>query len=115
MADQEDLVDTQMVKKANKVTGDVDPGVGGGGGWGVGVAISTEVRGYATVAKGGEGEKLVAPWVPEVREAVKEEDHWACTYWSYVHIYAICGNCCVLYLLHLWSLFLCFAIDLLFV
>ena len=43
MANQEDLVDTQMVNKANKVTNDVKHGVGGGGGRSVSVTISTEV------------------------------------------------------------------------
>ena len=61
MANQEDLVDTQMVNKANKVTNDVKHGVGGGGGRSVSVTISTEVWGNATVAMGREGEKLVAP------------------------------------------------------
>ena len=53
MADQEDLVDTQMIKKANKVTDNVEKGVRGGGGRRVSVTEATEVRGYATVAMGG--------------------------------------------------------------
>ena len=61
MANQESLVNTQMVKEANKVTDDVERGVGGGGGRRVSVTVATEVRGDATVAKGREGEKLVAP------------------------------------------------------
>lgn len=41
---------------------------------GVGVAVATEVGGDAAVAKGGEVEELMAPSVPELGEAMEEED-----------------------------------------
>ena len=78
MTHQEDLVDTQMVKQANKVTNNVERGVGGERGRGISVAISAEVGGDAAVAMGGQEEKLVAPWVSELRKAVEEEYDWAC-------------------------------------
>lgn len=80
MGDQEDLVDTQMVEKADEVADDVERSVGGGRGRRVSLSKSAEVGGYAAVAEGREVEKLVAPRVPELREAVEEEDHWASTY-----------------------------------
>jgi hypothetical protein len=101
MAYQEDLVDTQMVEKADEVADDVEHSVGGGGGRRVSVSISAEVGGDAAVAEGREVEKLVAPRVPELREAVEEEDRRACPYRRYVHVYAICAYSGVLYLLHL--------------
>lgn len=41
---------------------------------GVGVAVAAEVGGDAAVATGGEVEELVAPRVPELGEAMEEED-----------------------------------------
>lgn len=52
MADQEDSVNTQIVKEANEVTNYVQGRVGGRGRWCVGVTEASEVRGYATVAQG---------------------------------------------------------------
>lgn len=100
MADQEDLLDTKLVKKGDEVSDDVESCVRGRGGWGVGVTIAAKVGGDAAIAVGGEVEKLVSPRVPELREAMEEEDHWAFPYRRHVHVYAICGDSCVLYFLH---------------
>ncbi|CAI0423389.1 unnamed protein product, partial [Linum tenue] len=72
--DQEDLVDLEGVEEADQVADDVEGGVFGRRRGRVGVAVPAEVRGDAAVAEGGEGEELVAPRVPELREAVEEED-----------------------------------------
>jgi hypothetical protein len=47
---------------------------------GVGVAVAAEVRGHGAVAARRQGGHLVAPAVPEVREAVKEQHHWGAAF-----------------------------------
>lgn len=43
--------------------------------WGGSVAVATEVRGDGPLAHGRKGQKLVAPHVPNLREAVEEQYH----------------------------------------
>ena len=75
MAHQEHLLDAEGVEEADDISDDVDGGVGGGGGRGVGVAVAAEVGCDGAVPEGGEGEQLVPPRVPQLREAVQEEHH----------------------------------------
>ena len=89
-----------MIKKANKVADDMMSSIGGGRRRHVRVAKAAEVRGYGSEAIGGEEEELMAPWVPELREAMKEEHRRAGADGSNVHIDAIGGNYFVLYVLH---------------
>ena len=100
MAHQKDLFDTEFIEETDKVTDDEECRVGRDGGRGVGVAVATKVRGNSAVAAGREVEELLAPGVPEFREAVKEKDGWAGPYRCHVHVYAVRGHCCVLYFLH---------------
>ncbi|KVI11593.1 hypothetical protein Ccrd_009997 [Cynara cardunculus var. scolymus] len=51
-----------------------------------GVSIATEIWCYCMVAMGGKVEDLMAPTVPELREAVDEEDRWAMAKLRYVHV-----------------------------
>ena len=89
MTHEEDLAETERVEEGDEVAHDVESGVAGRGGRGVGVAVAAEVGGDGAVAEGGEGEELVAPWVPELWEAVEEEDWWAFTNLCNVHVYAV--------------------------
>lgn len=73
-------MDTQFIKEADEVTDKMECRVRRDRGWGVGVAVSTKVWGNGTVAAGREIEELVAPGIPEFREAVNEENCWACPY-----------------------------------
>lgn len=69
-----DLALAEDVEEGDEVADDVEDGVGCVVGRGVGVAVATEVGCHAAVAVAGEGEDLVAPGVPELREAMEEED-----------------------------------------
>ena len=75
MAHQKNSLDSQSVDKPDEVGDDVEGGVRGSVGRGVGVAVAAEVRGDGPVARSGEGQKLVAPHVPNLREAVEEQYH----------------------------------------
>jgi len=77
MAHQKNSLDSQSVEKPDEVGDDVEGGVRGSVGRGVGVAVAAEVGGDGPVAHGGEGQKLVAPRVPKLREAVEEQYNWA--------------------------------------
>lgn len=79
VAHQEDLVDTQMIKKPNEIAHNVWGCVGSWGWWGVGVAEAAEVQSDSTVTEGREGEQLVAPRVPQVRKPVKEDHRRTCS------------------------------------
>lgn len=111
MAHQKDLLDTQFIEETDKVTDDVECRVGRDGGRGVGVAVATKVRGNGPVAAGREVEELLAPGVPEFREAVKEKDGWAGPYRCHVHVYAVRGHRCVLYFLHFSETLRCCLFD----
>ena len=100
VTDKEHLVETEFVKKGDKVADDVEGGVTGGGGRGVGVTVPAEVGGDGSVAEGGESEELVAPRVPELWEAVEEEDWWALTNLCNVHADAVYFEVSVLNFLH---------------
>lgn len=78
MAHHEHFVHGQRIEESDEVADDVEGGVGRRRGRRVGVAVAAEVRCDGAVAEGGEGEKLVAPRIPKLREAVDEEYHWPC-------------------------------------
>ncbi|TQD91849.1 hypothetical protein C1H46_022559 [Malus baccata] len=69
------LIGCDGVQERHEVSNHVEA-VGEGGG-GVSVATPSEVGGDDAVAEGGEGEDLVAPALPEIGNAVDEEDEWA--------------------------------------
>lgn len=103
VADQENTIDGEIVEKAEEVADDVEDGVGGKEDGGIGVAIATKVGSKDTVAKVGEELELVAPRVPELGEAVEEENGGAgsCSAdGSDVHIYAIGEDGSVLDVVH---------------
>lgn len=79
----------ECVNEGDEVADDVEHGVGGHVGRGVGIAEASEVGGDGAVAAVGEGEDLVAPRVPEFREAMEEEDYRALPLLGYVHVDAI--------------------------
>ena len=101
VAHEEDPIQTKCVQEGYEVADDVEDGVTGGGGRRVGVAVAAEVGGDGTVAAGGSREHLVAPRVPELREAVEEEHRRAGARLRNVHVYAVDEDCPMLYLLHL--------------
>ena len=72
VANQENFLDSEMIEEADEVSNDVERRIGGGRRRHVGVAEAAEIGGYGSEALGGEKEELVAPWVPELREAVEE-------------------------------------------
>lgn len=84
-----DLISTEGFDETDEVTDDVEHGVRGDGRRCVGVAEAAEVRGDGVVAVGGEGHDLVPPWVPELREAVDEENHGAFSFLGDVHVDAV--------------------------
>jgi len=108
MTHQKNLLDSQSVEKPDEVGDDVEDGVWGSVGRSVGVAVAAEVRGDGPVARSGEGQKLVAPRVPELREAVEEQYHWAWPNGCHVHVYSIRTHRFLLYFLHLFFFFLFF-------
>ena len=62
------------VQEGDEISDDVEGGVAVGRS--VGVAVAAEVGGDGSESEGGEGEDLVAPGVPELGEAMAEEDEW---------------------------------------
>lgn len=70
MTHKKHLINTKMIKQPNKVADYMECSVLSGGRRGISVAVAAKVGGDATVAKGREREELVAPAVPELREAV---------------------------------------------
>lgn len=105
MTHQKDLVNLHGIKKRDEVTHHMEWGVvSGARGW-VRVAIAPQVGCYGTVPGCGRGEKLVAPWVPEFREAMEEEDCalFGFSNLGYVYVYVVCLYCFVLYLLHFFD------------
>ena len=74
MAHQKHLLNPHFVKHPHQVPHDVQGGVLVGGRRRVGVAVAAEVRGDGSIPGGWEEINLVAPWVPELREAVQEEN-----------------------------------------
>jgi ribosomal protein S13 len=65
-------VDAERVEQGDDVADDVEGGVGRDVGRRGGAAVAAEVRRHAAVAPRGQVRHLVAPRVPELREAVQE-------------------------------------------
>lgn len=109
MAHQENLVNTQMVNQPHEVADDVERRVGRRRRRRVAVTEAPEVRSYGSVPQRWQSKHLVAPRVPELWEAMEEENRWTGPDWSDVHVYAVCFNRRMLNFLHccfalLWSL-----------
>ncbi|KAE8701922.1 hypothetical protein F3Y22_tig00110503pilonHSYRG00087 [Hibiscus syriacus] len=98
--DQEHLFHAKGVEEAHQIPHDVENGVGIRLGRRSGVSVATEVGSQAKVAEGYLRYELVLPRVPELREAVQEEDFGAGAERCHVHFYAVGGHRGVLYLLH---------------
>jgi len=69
------LAEAEHVEERDDVADDVEGGVGGDVGRRAGAAVAAEVGRHAAVAPRGQVLHLVAPRVPELREAVQEYHH----------------------------------------
>jgi hypothetical protein len=74
------LVGGYGVQERNEITHHVEARVAGGLNRRVRVAVAAEVESHGSVAERGQGYDLVPPRVPELRETMQEENHWALTF-----------------------------------
>lgn len=100
MTDEKNPVQVQRIEQADQIADYVERRVAGRARWRVGVTVAAKVGGDGAVAEVGEVEHLVAPGVPELREAVEEEHGWTGADLSYVHVYPVCLDGAVLDFLH---------------
>lgn len=109
MSHQEDFLISRAkgLNERYEVSDDVEAGVARGVGGGVRLAVAAEIRRHGAVAQGGEELHLVAPGVPQLREAVQEEDHGALPFLRHVHVDPVNVHGFVLDAFHLSVLCFC--------
>ena len=96
------LISSYGVQERDEISDHVEICVARRVGRRVRVALAAQVRRHGSVAKRGQGLDLVPPGVPELGEAVEQQDHRALTFLGYVHVDAVDFDRLVLYSLHLF-------------
>ena len=89
MAYKKHLLNPKLIQSPNQIADNMEGGVGSMRSRGVRVAIASEVRRDGSIPDGGKVEKLVAPWVPQLGEAMKKKNDGAIAYWGNMHFDAI--------------------------
>lgn len=90
----------KMIEKTDEITNYVKSCVRRGSNGRISISKSSQIRCKNTVAMVGQEVNLMAPGIPDFREAMKKQDERSSSLFNYVHPYPICSDPVVIHIHH---------------